>query len=82
MKLFQFSLLFIFFIFSCTSSSVKPKDVAQKACECQTLLQDVQAFSDCNASVTQMKSEYKTDFDWMDQYREEYKKCLQELISE
>ena len=82
MKLFQFSLLFLFFLVSCNSSSIKPKDVAQKACECQTLLKDLQAFSDCNALVTKMKSEYKADFEWMDQYREEYVKCLQDLINE
>ncbi|MBF26074.1 MAG: hypothetical protein CMP49_06155 [Flavobacteriales bacterium] len=82
MNLFKISIITFFLFFSCNSSSISPKEVAQKACECQTLLQDLQAFSDCNALVTQMKSEYKSDFEWMDKYREEYINCLQDLISE
>ena len=46
MKVFQLSIVICCLFFSCTSSTVKPKDVAQKACECQTLLEDLKAFSE------------------------------------
>ena len=87
MKLFKLSALVCFLLCACTNKGLTPSEAAEQTCECMKLSKDtsaegVKAFTDCNSKTREMMADYRSDEEWMSEWKEELMKTLKDCMGE
>ena len=87
MKLLKLSIVICFLLCSCTSKGLTPAEAAEQTCACMKLSKDtspegVKAFTDCNSKTREMMADYRSDEEWMGEWKEELMKTLKDCMGE
>ena len=83
MKLFKISIVFYFLLsVACSDKGLTPSAMAQQTCKCIKLMDDVQAFADCQTESREMMADYRSDTLFISQYQIEIEKIIKDCMSE